>query len=105
MKNTHMELGPLVADFKPPPHPKGISLDGKLVQLVPMEAEEHAEALFEANQLDTEGTNWAYLPYGPFADLKSYHSWVRENQGLEDPVFLAIVEKAVSYTHLTLPTT
>ncbi len=88
-----MELGPLVADFKPPPHPKGISLDGKLVQLVPMKAEEHAEALFEANQLDTEGTNWAYLPYGPFADLKSYHSWVRENQGLEDPVFLAIVEK------------
>ena len=88
-----MELGPLVADFKPPPHPKGISLDGKLVQLVPMEAEEHAEALFEANQLDTEGTNWAYLPHGPFADLKSYHSWVKENQGLEDPVFLAIVEK------------
>ena len=87
-----MELGPLVADFKPP-HPEGISLDGKLVQLVPMEAEEHAEALFEANQLDTEGTNWAYLPYGPFSDLKSYHSWVRENQGLEDPVFLAIVEK------------
>ena len=73
-----MELGPLVVDFKPPPHPKGISLDGKLVQLVPMEAEEYAEALFEANQLDTEGTNWAYLPYGPFADLKSYHSWVRD---------------------------
>ena len=41
-----MELGPLVADFKPPPHPKGISLDGNLVQLVPMEAEEHGEALF-----------------------------------------------------------
>ena len=88
-----MELAPLVADFKPPPHPKGISLDGKLVQLVPMKAEEHAEALFEANQLDTEGTNWAYLPYGPFADLKSYHSWVRENQGLEDPVYLANEEK------------
>ena len=74
-----MELGPRVADFKPPPHPKGISLDGKLVQLVPIEAEEHAEALFEVNQLDTEGTNWAYLPYGPFADLKSYHSWVKDN--------------------------
>ena len=88
-----MELGPLVAGFTPPPHSKGISLDGKLVQLVPIEAEEHAEALFEANQLDIEGTNWAYLPYGPFADLKSYHSWVIENQGLEDPVFLAIVEK------------
>ena len=47
-----MELGPLVADFKPPQHPKGISLDGKLVQLVPMEAEEHAEALF------LKPTNW-----------------------------------------------
>ena len=82
-----MELGPRVAGFKPPPHPKGISLDGKLVQLVPMEAEEHAEALFEANQLDTEGTNWAYLPYGPFADLKSYHSWVKQSQDLEDPAF------------------
>ena len=54
-----MELGPSVAGFAPPPHPKGISLDEKLVQLVPMKAEEHAEALFEANQLDTEGTNWA----------------------------------------------
>ena len=37
-ENTLMELGPLVAYFKPPPHPKGISLDGNLVQLVPMEA-------------------------------------------------------------------
>ena len=88
-----MELGPLVADFIPPSHPKGISLDGKMVQLVPMEAEEHAEALFEANQQDTEGTSWAFLTFGPFADLKIYHSWVRENQGLEDPVFSAIVEK------------
>ena len=54
-----MEIGPRGADFKPPLYPKEISLDGKLVQLVPMEAEEHDEALFEANQLDTEGTNWA----------------------------------------------
>ena len=64
MKNTLMELGPRVADFKPPPHSKGISLDGKLVQLVPMEAEEHAEALFEANQLDTEEQTGPTCPMG-----------------------------------------
>ena len=58
-----MELGPLVADFKPPPHPKGISLDGKLVQLVPMEAKEHAEALFEANQLNKEGLTCPIVPF------------------------------------------
>ena len=33
-----MNKGEAVPDFKPPPHPKGISLEGERVRLVPLDA-------------------------------------------------------------------
>jgi hypothetical protein len=42
----------------PPPHPKGVVLNGKTVRLEPLNVEKHSEDLFESNSLDTEGLNW-----------------------------------------------
>ena len=38
-----------LSDFTPPPHPKGISLDGQLVKLEAIDPENHAKSLFDAN--------------------------------------------------------
>ena len=61
-----MKFGEIVESFSIPPHPKGISIEGKLVDLKPLIASKYAEELFLSNALDKEGINWAYLPYGPF---------------------------------------
>ena len=88
-----MKKGEVVSGFKVPPHPKGISIDGKLVSIKPLIANEFAEELFMANALDKEGNNWEYLPYGPFESLSDYIDWIQSFEEHNDPVFFAIISK------------
>ena len=88
-----MKKGEVVSGFKVPPHPKGISIDGKLVSIKPLIANEFAEELFMANALDKEGINWEYLPYGPFENLSDYIDWIKSFEEHNDPVFFAIISK------------
>ena len=88
-----MKKGEVVSGFKVPPHPKGISIEGKLVSIKPLIANEFAEELFMANALDKEGINWEYLPYGPFENLSDYIDWIQSFEEHNDPVFFAIISK------------
>ena len=54
-----MKFGEIVESFSIPPHPKGISIEGKLVDLKPLIASEFAEELFISNAIDKEGINWS----------------------------------------------
>jgi RimJ/RimL family protein N-acetyltransferase len=69
-------------------------MQGRLARLEPLDADAHADALFAANAADAEGRMWTYLPYGPFASLPEYRSWIQWAQAREDPQFFAIVERA-----------
>ena len=80
-----------VANFKIPPHPRGLKLTGDLVRLEPLDVSLHSEDLYNANQLDA---NWDYLPYGPFSTLEDYQEWMHPYCSSDDPVFLAIVRKS-----------
>ena len=64
--------------YMPPPHPRGVELSGQLVRLERLDFGKHPEDLFHANSLDRDGSNWTYLPYGPFSTLESYQSWLTE---------------------------
>ena len=88
-----MKKGEVVSGFIIPPHPKGISIEGKLVSIKPLIANEFAEELFMANALDKEGINWEYLPYGPFENLSDYIDWLKSFEEHDDPVFFAIISK------------
>jgi len=44
-----MKLGEIIDKFLEPPHPKGISIDGNLVTLKPLVANQFAEELFLSN--------------------------------------------------------
>ena len=88
-----MNLGEIVEGFSIPPHPKGVLLEGKLVDLKPLNANEYAEELFRANSLDEAGINWTYLPYGPFETTVDYANWIKSFGEGDDPNFLAIISK------------
>ena len=91
-----MKLGEIIDKFLEPPHPKGISIDGNLVTLKPLVANQFAEELFLSNAIDKEGNNWTYLPYGPFESQTEYASWVESFEEGDDPVFFAIVSKKLN---------
>ena len=88
-----MKLGEIVEEFSVPPHPKGISLEGKLVVLKPLKANEFAKELFEANSLDKDGLNWTYMSYGPFDSEVEYSNWIISFEKGNDPIFFAIISK------------
>lgn len=66
-------------------------MQGRTCRLVPLEAA-HAEDLFAAFALDTDGHNWTYLPYGPFDDLSAFTNWLAGLTGSPDPLFFAILD-------------
>lgn len=74
------------------PWPSRTAMVGRFCRLEPLSADRHASELHEANTLDTEGRNWTYLPYGPFASPEEYATWVRSVEQGEDPLFFAIVD-------------
>jgi len=82
-----------LSNFTPPPHPEGITLDGQLVRLEPLDSEKHAQQLFESNSEKGGERNWTYLPYGPFNTVSDYSDWLRSIEGLPDPVFFTIIRK------------
>jgi RimJ/RimL family protein N-acetyltransferase len=65
---------------------------GRFCRVEPLSAEQHAADLFAANRVDQTGVNWTYLPYGPFADLASYRTWVETVTAQDDPLFHAIID-------------
>ena len=88
-----MKFGEIVESFSIPPHPKGISIEGRLVDLKPLNSNKYAKELFSSNSLDEEGINWAYLPYGPFENQVNYAKWIKSFEEGDDPVFFAIISK------------
>ena len=79
--------------YMPPPHPRGVELSGQLVRLEWLDVGKHSVDLFHANSLDRDGSNWTYLPYGPFSTLESYQTWLTEAASTPDPNFFAIIKR------------
>jgi RimJ/RimL family protein N-acetyltransferase len=85
-------IGPPLVGWKPPPHPPREPLAGRYCRLEPLDIERHSAALFEANSADREGRLWTYMPYGPFATLADYRTWMAGKCLGDDPLFFAIID-------------
>lgn len=85
-------LGTPLPDWTPPPYPLPVSMSGRFCVLEPL-TEQHAEALYAANSLDTGGRSWTYLPYGPFTSFAQYREWIATSSRSTDPLFFAIIER------------
>jgi RimJ/RimL family protein N-acetyltransferase len=69
-------------------------LEGLTCRLEALDAERHLGPLWQAVREDTQGRMWTYLPYGPFASLEAYRSWLLSTCTTPDPLFFALVERA-----------
>ena len=72
--------------------PPRTSMEGRACRLVPLDAGQHASALFDANALDQEGRNWTYMAYGPFETVEHYRTWVEKSAKSDDPLFFAVLD-------------
>lgn len=88
-----MPIGRALANWTPRPKPPRTPIEGRFCRLEVLDAGKHAADLFAANQLDTDGRNWTYLAYGPFATLDEYRAWVETVQKGDDPLFHAIIDR------------
>lgn len=87
-------LGEVVPDWQGARRPEAKTLSGRFCRLEALSAECHAQALFAAFSADTEGRNWTYLPYGPFASATDFASWVITVTASTDTLFFAIIDLA-----------
>jgi RimJ/RimL family protein N-acetyltransferase len=102
MKKVEMEIcvaqnqTPLGAAVDPTPakRPQRAILSGRVVDLVPLNADAHADALFEGANGGDNDRVWTYLFDGPFADRAAFRANIEAKAKSEDPLFFAIVDKA-----------
>ena len=88
-------IGAPLPEWTPPPLPSREAMEGRFCRVVPLDHSQHADSLYVANAVDREGRMWTYLPYGPFASQAVYSEWVGEMSGRGDPLFFAIVDRAL----------
>lgn len=92
-KSLNQPIGFPLESWKPVKHPKGSIMPGRLCRLEPVNRDAHSADLYNAYALDVENRNWTYLPYGPFATLESFQSWIGSNCLGDDPCFFAVIDQ------------
>ncbi len=85
--------GPLV-DSSPGRRPERATLKGRWITLAPLDAEKHADALFEGANGGDKDRVWTYLFDGPYTDLAAFKASIAAKAQSADPLFFAIVDNA-----------
>ena len=86
-------IGPLV-DPRPAKRPERVTLPGRAVTLVPLDAEAHANSLFHKANGGERDRVWTYLFDGPYADPRVFKASLAAKAQSEDPLFFAIIDNA-----------
>jgi RimJ/RimL family protein N-acetyltransferase len=87
-------VGPPV-DARPARRPERVVLRGRFVTLVPLDAERHADALFDGVNGGDKDRLWTYLADGPFADPAAFKTNLAAKAKSDDPLFFAVVDNAL----------
>ncbi len=90
--DTHLPIGKRV-NGEPAKRPGRITMEGRYIVLVPLNAEAHGPALWEATQGLANSGLWQYLFDGPFTDYADFYSALQKKAAGEDPFFFAILER------------
>ena len=91
MPSTPSPIGALV-DPAPARRPERVTLPGRFVTLVPLEAD-HADDLFAAACGEGREAPWTYLFDGPFTDRAAFADHVARKAASPDPLFYAILDR------------
>src|SRR3954470_3038740 len=73
--------------------PERVTLQGKHVKIVPLEAATHAAALYGGSR---NVELWRYLFNGPYTRETEFREWLEGREESEDPLFFTILDAACS---------
>jgi RimJ/RimL family protein N-acetyltransferase len=76
----------------PASRPEPRVLEGRFVRLVPLDAEAHAQALFEETHGADAERIWCYMGDGPYPDLFAFRASLEAKARSQDPLFFAILD-------------
>lgn len=76
----------------PAPRPTHLTLRGRFVNVVPLDADKHAPSLFEKTCGAKHQQLWTYMADGPYENLEVFECQLRKKAASEDPLFFAIVD-------------
>lgn len=85
-------VGLPVKNWQTPPLPPKTVMQGKHCRIEPFNLDDHHEDLFHAFKLDTQASNWTYLPYGPFSELADFKAWCENTCLGDDPLFHVVID-------------
>lgn len=95
-----------------PPYPNAVAMLGNWCRLEPIDANRHADALWDAFAEAPDDRGWTYLSWGPFADRDTFRAWVDEmSEEFYSPFWAVVVDDkacgfgcylAISPTHFSL---
>ena len=89
-----LPIGPSI-DPHPAKRPERVTLEGRWVTLVPLDAAAHAEALYEGSNGDAaREAVWTYLFNGPFATPADFAADIDVKAKAADPHYFAIIDNA-----------
>jgi RimJ/RimL family protein N-acetyltransferase len=74
--------------------PERVTLSGRVVTLAPLDADQHADALFRAGNGEGKDSVWTYLSDGPYADLAAFKDNIAAKAQSHDPLFFAVIDNA-----------
>lgn len=96
LNQLNQPVGLLVENWKPPCLPVRTIMNGAYCRLVPLDSQSHAEELYAANMLDTQGLCWTYLYDGPFENFNEYRNWLKNCSLRNDAIFYAIIDHSTN---------
>ncbi len=94
LDDAKQEVGEPVVDWTPRERPSTQEMLGRFCRLRALDADRDAADLWAAFAQNSSGSNWTYLPYGPFDRADSLKSWLAQHAGCDDPVFYTVVDSA-----------
>jgi RimJ/RimL family protein N-acetyltransferase len=88
--------GPLMIELSEWTHrqrPQRIVLDGRYVQLEPLDTERHGDHVFSAGAGPDAPALWRYLFERPVTNRGAFDAWIEKASASQDPLFFAAVDK------------
>ncbi len=98
--SSDLPIGPPV-DAHAASRPARVELKGRYTTLVPLRAEEHASALWDALRAGPDSL-WLYMGDGPYADAGAFTEGIAKKAASEDPLFYAILVDGVPRGYASL---
>lgn len=86
-------IGAPVPSWSPRPAPSAVTLEGTYCRIEPLDAQRHAQDLYEAYRAAPDGRDWTYLSVGPFAEIEDFRRHAEAAAHSTDPMHFAVVDR------------